>query len=58
MDTRLPEDAQILLLPIITAPGGPILSAPAPGAVDGAVAELTQHEDGTITAQIRIPAPC
>jgi hypothetical protein len=25
--------------------------------VDGAVAELTEHGDGTVTAEIRIPGP-
>lgn len=30
---------------------------PAGVMVDGAVAELTEHGDGTVTAEIRIPGP-
>jgi hypothetical protein len=33
------------------------LGIPAGTPIDGAVAELTDHGDGTITAEIRIPAP-
>ena len=34
----------------------PALFGPDPRTMDGAVAELTAHEDGSVTAEIRIPA--
>jgi len=46
----------LVLLPISMSPGQPIVSVP-PGSLNGAVAELQHHEDGTITAEIRIPGP-
>lgn len=59
MDTvpvRLAAGEKLVLMPLSMSPGAPIVSVP-PGAINGAVAELIQREDGTITAEIRIPAP-
>jgi hypothetical protein len=50
------DSEMLVLLPVSMSPGQPILSIP-PGDIDGAVAELATREDGTITAEIRIPAP-